>query len=109
MKINVTTRILNEKDEEVEETAFQTLRSVCCLVLYSVLKDDDRMTGDKKAEQAFLALRIQHEDEPELTAEQIAMLKDRIGKAASPLIVLRCRLLLEGKDQRPDLTAPFKA
>ena len=98
-KILFAQPILDEDGEEVKEGSFRTLRSTCCACLYAPVEGDEKLAPDKKSELAFFALRIQHKDEMDLKSEQIALLKDRVGKLAPKLVILRAHRLLEGKPQ----------
>lgn len=71
-----------------------TLRIACRGALLSPLRGDDALTGEQKANFFALALLV-GQDAPELKIEQVATLKERIGKGYSPLIVGRCYELLD--------------
>jgi len=71
-----------------------TLRNVCCQVLTSQV--DPKASGQKKADQFRLATRMFRDDVVEVTAEDVALLKDLIGKGFGPLAVGPAYDALEG-------------
>jgi len=66
-----------------------TLRKAIADSLTSNYKDEQKLDAKKKAERGWLAMRIHSHPEPaiDLTAEDVALCKQLIGKRYSPLIV----------------------
>jgi len=66
-----------------------TLRKVCVDALMMIFPDEEKLAPQKKAERGWLALKIHNHPEPliELTAEEVTLCKDLIGKRYIPLIV----------------------
>lgn len=81
-----------------------TLRNVCLGALTNQIDSDRKCSGIEKNKQFLLSLRIQQEDTVDLTAEQITLLKDRIGKMCSVLVVGRSYEILDpvAKNKEPD-------
>lgn len=97
MKINFTQPILDQNDEPVKEGPFVTLRSTCTSALFAQIQGDDGLDPFKRAELGCLGMEIMKNDEINVTAEDIAMIKARIGKIAPNLIVHRAFELLDPK------------
>lgn len=57
----------------------------------------EQLDALKKVEHATLAQAIHGAGQLDLTVEQVASLKDRIGRMFDPLVVMRAFALLEGK------------
>lgn len=92
MKIKVTEAIVDLSGKAIGDL---TLRSVCNEVLLGQIPGDESLGGAKKAEMFALAMRIHDEDEPDLKAEEISLLKDRIGRGYSALVTGRAYELLD--------------
>lgn len=73
-----------------------TLRPVCVNALMATLETDKGMSGEDKVKIWCLAGRIQKEATLELVAEDVALLKKRIGAAYGPAIVGPAFMLLNG-------------
>lgn len=102
MKINFDTPILDEDEQPIKEGPFQTLGSAACIVCSRRdLRGDDNMTVERAGELGFLVIRIKFQPELDLKAEEVSIIKERIGKACPPVVVYRCHRLLEGKSQTP--------
>lgn len=72
-----------------------TLRDVCVAALTSGFEGEARMTAPVKLELYLLSVKIFQNDEVDLTVEEIALVKKRIGIICPPLIVGRAYELLE--------------
>lgn len=96
MKINFLQKILDEDNKPaVMDGTEVTLRKVCTMALFASLKGDENLDGLKKGEIGFLGLQIQHSDELDLKSKDIELLKDRIGKICSNLVIYRAFELLD--------------
>jgi len=85
-----------------------TLTTVVLNALLATYEDERTLTGKVKAERMQLALKInERPKETDITAEQMSMLKELIGKAYGPLIVGRAYELLEmePKEVKADVSA----
>ena len=80
---------------QVEKVAV-ALRPICINALMAVLETDRSMSGEDKVKIWVLAGKIQKEDVVELVAEDVALLKKRVGAAYGPAIVGPAFLLLNG-------------
>ena len=100
MKIDFSARIVNLDGEPVEENGVVlTLGSLSINALLATLADlrgqTEQLPGTEKVRQATLAQKIHTEGSVDLSAEDITMLKDRIGRAYSPLAVMQAWQLLD--------------
>lgn len=93
MKIDLTAQILDLKGEALDPP--MTLRDVCTMALLSTLRDDDKLNGPQKADLFALALRMVDATEVDLKVEDVALLKDRIGRGYPPITVGRAYALLD--------------
>jgi len=65
-----------------------TLKDAALAALQATLDDDRHVSGTEKVRRYKLALAIHSGDPVELTAEDVALIKDRINKCyGSPVIV----------------------
>jgi len=109
MKINVTQQ-LTELDgtpmvtgkqvcqmcgQVVSETEPFTVRLAATRALSATFRDEQSLTGDEKWPRFHLALRITDEDEPDLKAEDIVLIKKVVGKMYGPVIVGRVWSILD--------------
>ena len=78
-----------------------TLRPICTNALMATMEADKGMSGEDKVKIWSLAGKIQKEDRPSLVAEDVALLKKRIGAAYGPAIVGPAFLLLNGTAATP--------
>lgn len=97
----VAESVQSELEDGVRHTITQELTLGRCAVnaLFSPLPGDNDMGGAKKLELYLLAQRIHaNAEDADYTVEEVALLKDRIGKAYLPQASGPCWLLLEGKE-----------
>lgn len=105
MNINFNAPILNLDGNEITEGGEAvTLRSVAINALLATLADGagrpEQLGGTEKVRLATLAQAIHSaEDELDLEVEDVALIKERIGRAYQPLAVMQAWKLLEGKTQ----------
>lgn len=76
-----------------EEVA--TLADICKKALLRLLQTDRELCGEKKFEYAQLAERTYKGGVCEVTAEEITLLKERIGLMFEPMIVGICYKIFE--------------
>ena len=94
MKINFNQPIKNIQGEEVKDL---TLKTVSVEALLATFSDEQSLSGEEKAKRYVLATRIYaNSEELDLTVEEIAKIKQLIGKGYGPLIVGQAWDMLEG-------------
>lgn len=98
MTLDVTQVLLGLDGEAIKDADNKpvTLRPICINALMATMEADKGMTGEDKVKIWVLAGKIQKEDKPALEAEDVALLKKRIGAAYGPAIVGPAFLLLNG-------------
>ncbi len=99
MKINFLTPILDLKGKPIPngETAL-TLGDVVITAMFATTPDDQSAPAHKKVKQFKLALLAEAGGEAEISSEDAAFLKERIGKVYNALVVGRAFELIEGGD-----------
>ncbi len=98
MKIDVTQTLngLDGKPLKNEDGTDATVRSICIAGLMAVLDEDRGQSGEDKLKTWTLAKRLQDEDAPDLAVEDLAKLKERVGKCFGPVVVGPVFLVLDG-------------
>jgi len=94
MKIDVTQPICDLDGNQISEPDQKlTLRSICERALLSF---NDNLAADKKVLRYDVAMKI-HKADPyaEITVEECALIKERIGEDFSPLVVGQTWSMLE--------------
>jgi hypothetical protein len=94
-------QVLDDKGVPEFEKVPITLRPICINALMAVMEADKGMTGEDKVKNWCLAGKIQKEDAVELLAEDVTLLKKRIGASYGPAIVGPAFLLLNGTPATP--------
>lgn len=97
MKINLNVPMLDMRGNPVIDANRSplTLQNVCSDALGNYA--DQGMTGTHKLQNFALGMKIAAaESEIELTVEELATIKDVVGKSYSPLVVGRLDELIEG-------------
>ena len=87
MKLNQT--FTNELGEDLaDDKGSITLGKVIQTALLSPMKDDDMLSGQEKADLFNLWFdKIKGADEADLTSEDKVLIKDRVGRAYSQIVV----------------------
>ena len=94
MKINFNQLIKNIQGEEIKDL---TLKTVSVEALLATFSDEQSLSGEEKAKRYVLATRIYaNPEELDLTVEEVAKIKQLIGKGYGPLIVGQAWDMLEG-------------
>ncbi|HUX03155.1 MAG TPA: hypothetical protein VMY35_19510 [Phycisphaerae bacterium] len=103
MTLDVTQVLLGLDGEPLldGEKASITLRPICINALMATMETDKGLSGEDKVKIWVLAGKIQKEDRPVLVAEDVTLLKKRIGSAYGPAIVGPAFLLLNGTAATP--------
>ena len=91
----VKTKELDDKDQPKFKETPVTLGKICANALMTSPKQPD--TGEVKCEKGALAMKLWPLDEVELSIDELKLLKDQIGIAYGPLVVVQAWSLLEGK------------
>lgn len=76
-----------------------TLKVVAQDALTSIFSGEEALPGSRRAKFGLMAIKLEDGDEHALTAEEIVIIKDRIGKGFAPLIVARAYALLDPADK----------
>jgi hypothetical protein len=71
------------------------LQKIIVDALQANVKGEESIAGTEKVKRFQLAVKVYSGDEVELSAEDIALIKDLIGKLYGPLVVGRSYELLE--------------
>lgn len=97
-QIDFSKPITNLDGQPLEEGKGGTLGGACLNVLTNQLVGDERMPGEQKAKFFELAVAIHGAKEPlDLSVEDVALLKERVGRAYPPIIVGRAWAMLDPK------------
>ena len=72
-----------------------TLRLVCTKALTSITQKTQQLSGQKKFERGELARKIHNENEPNLTVDDIILIREVVGEVEGPLVVLQVFELLK--------------
>lgn len=96
MKVNFDTILKNLKDEDIKDGEEKlTLKSAAINALMLPYQDELNLKGEEKLKRFTIAQKIQAGGEVELPVEEVAKVKELIGKLYNPLIVGRAWALLE--------------
>jgi len=95
MKINLNQAFKNLDGTTVKQGDDEI--TLCVVACNSLLSDlpDEKLTGDKKAHRGKLAMTIHGEDCIDISIEDVALIKELIGKMYGPLIVAQANYFLE--------------
>jgi len=95
MKINFNQTIKNIKGEVVKDL---TLKSVSIEALLATFEDERSLSGEEKVKRFVLATRIEsNSNDMDFKVEDVAKIKQLIGKGYGPLVVGQAWEMLEGK------------
>lgn len=94
MKIKLSTVIKDRTGKDIERDGkplmFRTMAQDALDAVFS----SENISGSEKAKRFTLLMKLNDED-PDLTVEDLAMMKDSIGKAFGPMGVGRCYEIIE--------------
>lgn len=97
MRIKVTSQLTDYEGRKlVEGTQPVTYRRVFTTAL-NLFEDKDRPPADQMALIYTLSTKLYASDEVDLSLEEAALIKERVGKVYNPLVYGRTCDLLEGK------------
>lgn len=96
MKINWSAGFVDLEGKEVKEgEKVLSLGKVAINALCQVVEGDQAMTGQRKFKLGELANKIVREPDSEFEVEEVATVKERIGKLYAPLMVFQSYNLLK--------------
>ena len=99
MKRNFNTTIRNINGEEMPDSAGKPvpMRDACLSALLVPQEGDDKLDGVRKCDLVTLAFKINKDEEVDLSAEDIVLLKQRIVKVPynTHMVVYRVHQFLE--------------
>ncbi len=89
MKIKLNTTFVDENGNNIKDGEQDlTIGKVMTTALLSPMKDDDKLSGEDKAELFNLWFdQIREQEVSDFKPEQIVKIKERIGKAFAQIIV----------------------
>jgi len=87
--VDIQGTVLKEGDTEI------TLGKLACNALLTAYQGEENLAGDEKARRYKLALEIVKSDELDLPVEDVALIKQLIGKNPMPLVVGQAFEMLE--------------
>ncbi len=95
MKIDITQQLVGYNGEPIQNGASAlTLRSVCCEALTAAYPEE-KLAGEEKVRRFELARLLYAEDEPDVSVEDLALVKQLVGKGYGPVVVGPAWLLLD--------------
>jgi hypothetical protein len=103
MKIKTDTPIKNLAGQVMKDNDGQgnsmdaSVRTVVVNALLAPLQQGKNEQGVDKVKKYELAKKIFSDDEVELTVEEVALIKSRVGETFPPLVVGQVYEMLEGK------------
>jgi len=100
MKLLKNTPIVDLKNNPIIDDLndILTIETICLNTLLAPLKGDENRDGAFKANMFKIATKISSSEEVDLTAEEVSLLKSRIGLAYPALIVGRAWEILDPSD-----------
>ena len=98
LRLEEVIKDMDEKPVQGPDKKDMTLKDVCIASLMSSMETDKNMTGDKKVSLFSLAMSLKTNPDYDTTVEEVALIKDRIGKMYTQLVVGRAFELIEGTD-----------
>ena len=83
----------------VSEPEPMTVRLAATRSLTASFRDEQLLPGDEKIARFHLALKLTDEDEPDLKAEDIVLVKKVVGKMYGPVVVGRVWAILDPMEE----------
>ena len=83
----------------VSKPESMTVRLAAVRSLTAAFRDEQGLPGDQKIARFHLALKITDEDEPDLQAEDIVLVKELVGKMYGPVVVGRVWAILDPPEE----------
>lgn len=88
-------RMCSACGQMVGEIEPMTIRLAATRALSITFKGEETLPGGEKVAQFHLALEITDEDEPDLRVEDVALIKERVGKMYGQVVVGRVWEILD--------------
>ena len=88
-------RICQVCGQVVSEPEPMTIRLAATRALTAIFPDEQSLSGDRKVARFHLALKVTDENEPDLKAEDIVLIKKLVGKMYGPIVVARVWAVLD--------------
>jgi len=79
----------------ISEPGPVTVRLAATRALTAQYRDEQSLAGDEKVARFHLALKLTGEDEPDLKAEEVVLIKNVVGKMYGPVVVGRVWAILD--------------
>jgi len=92
-------KLVKKETDEVPVPVALSLGEACADALLGMTDSDRKESGTDKFKRWQLASKILEAEKIELTAEDVTLIKDRVGKVYGPISVGPIYNLLEGKPQ----------
>jgi hypothetical protein len=93
----VITNLVGEPMKDMDANGEATDATLKSTIVNALLSPVQKEQGTEKVKKYELAKRIYEADEIELTAEEITLIKSRVGDTFVPIVVGRVFEMLEGK------------
>jgi hypothetical protein len=97
MRIRVNTPVLDYEGKPVPDGKGSLTYQKVFAVALNTFGEDDKPAPEQMAHIYSLSVKLYDNDEVELTLEDAALIKERVGKTFNPLVYGRSCDLLEGK------------
>lgn len=101
MEVRLIKYLLNLDGTEVKDASGKvaTVKGVILDALLATYKDEMNLSGEEKVRRWDLALRLNKTSDPcEVSADEIVLMKNLVGKAYGPLVTGQVWATLEGKE-----------
>ena len=76
------------------------LRNAMVDALLGGYDDEAKLSGADKVERYQIALRVQNEDAPEMTIQDLALIQELVAKRYAPLVTGQVWMMLEGAKEK---------
>lgn len=98
MLVNFDKELVDFEGKMIPNTSGQpaTLRGIAVDALVATYQGEDKLSGEEKVKRFILAEKL-YKGENEVSVEEIALLKNLIGKAFATIVVGQAWQILEGK------------
>jgi hypothetical protein len=93
----VITNLAGESMKDMDADGNASDATLKSTIVNALLSPVQKETGTDKVQKYELAKKVYEADEIELTAEEITLIKARVGDAFVPIVVGRVFEMLEGK------------
>jgi len=91
-------KTIDGKNLKKEDDLDVSVRDVMLNSLLANFPDEQGLAGEEKVKRYILATKIHNDSNPDLSIEELSLIKGLVGKMYSALIVGQMWEILEGKD-----------